>query len=102
MWNIFRKKIKNTNSNNDQENKNRDNDEKKGENSQKESMKMGMLERIAMKKIEKMSPQEREKMAREFFDPKNRDKMEKVLKYLKATGKVTDEQIDQARKKMNF
>ena len=102
MWNIFRKKSKNTKNDNDQKDKNRNNDEKKGENSQKESIKMGMLERIAMKRMEKMSPQEREKMAREFFDPKNKDKMEKVLKYLKSSGKVTDEQIDQARKRMEF
>jgi len=102
MWNIFRKKSKNINGDNSQENKNRKNDEKKEGNSQKESIKMGMLERVAMKKLERMSPQEREKMAREFFDPKNKDKMEKVLKYLKASGKVTDEQIDQARRRMGF
>lgn len=76
---------------------------KKGDgDSEKDSQKMGMMEKIAMKKLAKMSPQERDKMVREFLDPKNKDKIEKVMKYMKASGKVTEEQIEEVRKKMGF
>jgi len=58
-----------------------------------------MLQRIAMRKMEKMSPQEREKMMKEAFDPKNQDKMLKVLDAMKASGQITQEQYDMARRK---
>ena len=60
--------------------------------------KMGMLQAIAMKKMAKMSPQEREKMMKEAMKPENRDQIMKVMGMMKKTGQVSDEQIEQARK----
>ncbi len=60
--------------------------------------KMGMLQAIAMKKMAKMSPKEREKMMQEAMRPENKDKILGVMKAMKATGQVTDEQIEQAKK----
>ena len=67
-----------------------------------DTQKLGMLQRIAMRKMEKMSPQEREKMMKEAFDPKNRDKMLKVMDAMKASGQITQEQYDMAKQKMVF
>lgn len=66
------------------------------------TQKLGMLQRIAMRKMEKMSPQEREKMMKEAFDPKNHDKMLKVLDAMKASGQITQEQYDMAKQKMGI
>ena len=60
--------------------------------------KMGMLQALAMKKMAKMSPKEREKLMQEAMKPENRDKIMSVMKTMKATGQVTDEQIKQAKK----
>jgi hypothetical protein len=79
MWNPFKKNLD-------------------GDNTQK----LGMLQRIAMRKMEKMSPQEREKMMKEAFDPKNQDKMLKVLDAMKASGQITQEQYDMAKQKIGI
>jgi hypothetical protein len=80
MWNPFKKNLEN------------------GDNIQK----MGMLQRIAMKKLEKMSPKERESMMDEAFNPKNRDKMLKVLDTMLSTGQITQEQYDMAKEKIGL
>jgi hypothetical protein len=64
--------------------------------------KMGMLQRIAMKKLEKMSPQEREKMMQEVLSPKNHDKMLKVLDTMLSSGQITQEQYDAAKQRMGI
>ena len=80
MWNPFKKKSEN------------------GDDTQK----LGMLQRIAMRKMEKMSPQEREKMMKEAFNPKNKDKMLKVMDTMLASGQITQEQYDMAKQKMGL
>lgn len=80
MWNPFKKNSKNNDDN----------------------QKMGMLQRIAMKKIEKMSPQEREKMMQEVLSPKNHDKMLKVLDTMLSSRQITQEQYDVAKRKMGM
>lgn len=79
MWNPFGKK--NTNSDDDTS-----------------APKMGMMQALAMKKMAKMSPKEREKMMQEAMKPENRDQIMKVMKMMKKTGQVSDEQIEQAKK----
>lgn len=73
---------------------------KKNSSNGDDTQKMGMLGRIAMKKLEKMSPQEREKMMQEVLAPKNHDKMLKVLDTMLASGQITREQYDVAKEKM--
>jgi len=67
-----------------------------------DTQKMGMLQRIAMKKLEKMSPAEKEKMAKEAFKPENRDKILAVIEQMKKTGQLTDEQIEMAKNKLGL
>lgn len=80
MWNPFKKKTDD------------------GDNAQK----MGMLHRIAMKKLEKMNPAEREKMMQEAFNPKNQDKMLAVMDQMKASGQITEEQYNQAKQRLGI
>ncbi|KKR21606.1 MAG: hypothetical protein UT50_C0006G0020 [Candidatus Moranbacteria bacterium GW2011_GWA2_39_41] len=66
------------------------------------SPKMGMMQAMAMKKMAKMSPQERQKMMQEAMKPGNRDKIMGVMSAMKASGQVTDEQIAQAKKMLGM
>ncbi len=70
------------------------------------NQKMGMMQKIAMKKLEKMSPEEREKIMKKAMNPenvaKNKDKILASMEQMKASGQVTDEQIEIAKKKMGL
>jgi hypothetical protein len=85
MWNPFGKKNNNSSQNSSQ-------------GDETNAPKMGMLQALAMKRMAKMSPKEREKLMQEAMKPENRDKIMSVMKTMKATGQVTDEQIEQAKK----
>jgi len=61
-----------------------------------------MLAKIAMKKLEKMSPAEQQKMMQEAFKPENRDKMLVVMEQMVASGQITQEQYDMAKKKLGL
>jgi hypothetical protein len=61
----------------------------KKKNATDDPQKMGMLQRIAMKKLERMNPDEREKLL---------DAMEKM----KSSGQISDEQIALAKKKLGL
>jgi hypothetical protein len=82
MWNPFKK--------------NTGNDD--GEDKQK----MGMLQALAMKKMMKMSQQEREKLATEMMRPENQSKLLSAMEMMKKTGQITEEQIAEAKKKMGL
>ncbi|MDP1620622.1 MAG: hypothetical protein Q8M12_06540, partial [bacterium] len=84
MWNPFNKKKKNPIT---------------GEVEIEESApKMGMLQSLAMKRLAKMSPQERNKMMQEALKPENRGKIMDMMNAMKASGQVNDAQIEQAKK----
>ena len=78
MWNPFKKSI--------------------GDDKQK----MGMLSTLAMKKLEKMSPQERDKMAQEVMKPENRGKLLSAMEQLQKTGMINEEQIKLAKEKLGL
>lgn len=82
MWNPFKKKNKNG------------------------QPQMGMLQKLAMKKLEKMSPEQREKIMREAMAPenaaKNKDKILSAMEQMKASGQITNEQIEMAKKKLGL
>ena len=63
---------------------------------------MGMMAKIAMKRVEKMDPKEREKMMQKAFDPKNRDKMLSVMEQMKKSGQISEEQYRMAKEKLGF
>jgi len=66
------------------------------------SPKMGMLQAIAIKKMAKMSPQERQKMMQEAMKPENKDKMMVAIEQMKKMGMASEEQIEQAKKMLGL
>lgn len=96
MFGIFKKK-QNTTATDDAKN-----DAVSNDTAKKDAPKMGMLQAMAMKKIAKMSPQERQKMMQEAMQPKNRDKILGLMESMKASGQVSDEQIEQAKKMLGM
>lgn len=67
---------------------------------------MGFLQRLAMKKIEKMSPEERMKLAQKMITPenieKNKDKILAAMEQMKASGQISDAQIEEAKRKLGL
>ena len=93
MWNPFKK---DTQQNNTQTVSNKK-DEKKAEDN---SPKMNMLQRLAMKKMEKMSPQERMKMMQDFMKPENKGKLLSAMEMMRKTGQISEEQYNLAKQKL--
>jgi len=71
-----------------------------------DTQKMGMLQRLAMKKLEKMDPKEREKLMQKALSPeniaKNKDKILETMEQMKAAGQMTDEQMKIAKEKLGL
>lgn len=65
-------------------------------------MAMSMMQKVAMKKLQKMSPQEQQKMMREALNPKNKDKMLSVMEHMKKSGQITEEQYRMAKEKLGL
>lgn len=63
---------------------------------------MGMLQSLAMKKLAKMSPQEQQKMAADLMKPENRGKLLQAMEMMKKMGMASDEQLEEAKKKMGL
>lgn len=79
---------------------------KKKKEDENNPQKMGMLQRLAMKKIEKMDPKEREKLMQKALSPeniaKNKDKILETMQQMKASGQMTDEQMRMAKEKLGL
>lgn len=71
-----------------------------------DTQKMGMLQRLAMRKLEKMDPKEREKVMQKALSPeniaKNKDKILETMEQMKASGQMTDEQMRMAKEKLGL
>ena len=63
---------------------------------------MGFLQRLAMKKLEKMSPEQKNKLMRDVMKPKNMEKIQKVMEQMKSSGQFSEEQINEAKKKLRI
>lgn len=67
---------------------------------------MGMLQRLALKRLEKMDPKEREKLMQKALAPeniaKNKDKILETMEQMKASGQLTDEQLRMAKEKLGL
>jgi hypothetical protein len=101
MWNPFKK---NTGTNDDQSSgvvkaASAKVDDKKKED---DSPKMNMLQRLAMKRMERMSPQEKAKMMQEVLKPENKDKLLGAMEMMRKSGQITQEQYDMAKQKMDI
>lgn len=79
---------------------------KKKQDDENNPQKMGMLQRLAMRKLEKMDPKEREKVMQKALSPdniaKNKDKILATMEQMKASGQMTDEQIQMAKEKLGL
>ena len=79
--------------------------DKKNDDGQ-EKQKMGMLQRLAMKKVMSMDPKEREKLMQKALSPenieKNKDKILATMEQMKASGQLTDEQMKMAKEKLGL
>lgn len=80
--------------------------DKKNNDGESDIPKMGMLQRLAMRKLEKMDPKEREKLMQKALSPeniaKNKDKILATMEQMKASGQMTDEQIQMAKEKLGL
>ncbi|MFZ2188956.1 MAG: hypothetical protein WAV73_05350 [Candidatus Moraniibacteriota bacterium] len=97
MWNPFK--------NNQQSNASKVSDDAKGDADKKkedDSPKMNMLQRLAMKRMERMSPQEKAKMMQEVLKPENKDKLLGAMEMMRKSGQITQEQYDMAKQKMDI
>ena len=67
---------------------------------------MGMLQRMAMKKLEKMSPDEREKLMKKVMTPENISKNKKeilnTLEQMQKSGKMNSHQVFEAKKRLGL
>lgn len=90
MFNIFKKKSK---------------DEKKNKNPLNPEN-MGFMQRMAMKKLEKMSPDEREKLMKKVMTPdniqKNKADILKTLEQMQKSGQMNAHQVFEAKKRMGL
>lgn len=67
-----------------------------------DTQKMGMLQKLAMKKMMNMSLEERNKLTQDMMKPENKDKFLQVMEIMKKTGQITDEQIEEAKQKLGL
>ena len=89
MFNIFKKKDKDKKTDNPLDPQN-----------------MSFMQRMAMKKLEKMSPEEREKKIKKVMTPKNiqKNKAEilKTLEAMQKSGQMNSHQVFEAKKRLGL
>lgn len=92
MWNPFKKK----------------NDDQVAPSSANTSgtPKMGMLQRLAMKKLESMSPAEREKLMQKVLTPKNiakhKNEIVTAMDQMLASGQINRAQYEEGKKRLGL
>lgn len=62
--------------------------------------KLNFLQKAAMKKLEKMTPEERDKMIQDALKPENRQKLVEAMEKMKASGMVSKSQMEKVKKQM--
>jgi len=67
---------------------------------------MGFMQKIAMKKLEKMSPEEREKLMKKVMTPdniqKNKSDILKTLEQMEKSGQMNSHQVFEAKKRLGL
>lgn len=67
---------------------------------------MGMLQKMAMKKIMAMSPEEREKLMKKVMTPeniaKNKNELLQYLEQMERAGKMNKHQVFEAKKRLGL
>jgi len=79
---------------------------KKNNDGQLDKNQTGFLARMAMKKMEKMTPKQQMKLAQKMMTPenisKNKDKIMAVMEQMEASGQITHEQVETAKKQFGL
>ncbi len=81
---------------------------KKSQNSQNDDTapRLNMLQNLAMKKLERMSPRERESLAKKFLTPENIDKNKPqiiaMMEQMKKTGQISDAQFEEGKRRLGL
>ena len=72
----------------------------------KDPQDLNFLQRMALKRFERMNPEEKQKIANEMMKPeniaKNKDKIEKAIQMMKASGQINEQQAQEARKRLGL
>lgn len=67
---------------------------------------MGFVQRMAMKKLKKMSPEEREKLMKKVMTPeninKNREDILNTLEQMQKSGQMNSHQVFEAKKRLGL
>lgn len=67
---------------------------------------LSFMQRVAMKKLEKMSPEEREKIMKKALSPdniqKNKADILKTLEQMEKSGQMNSHQVFEAKKRMGL
>lgn len=86
--------------------RNEDKDKKKVPTDPYDMENMGMLQKMAMKKFMKMSPEEKEKVIKKVMEPKNIQKNKKelleMLEKMEKSGQMNKHQVFEAKKRMGL
>lgn len=79
---------------------------KSSEDDKKDPQKMGMLQRLAMKKLQSMSEKDRMKLMQKFVTPeniqKNKGQILQAMEAMKASGQINAQQLEEAKRKMGI
>ena len=75
---------------------------KKNQNNDAGEPKMGFMQRMAMKKLQNMSPEEREKMMQEAMKPENQEKLLKAMEKMANSGQISKKQVELAKKRLGL
>ncbi|MFA5777811.1 MAG: hypothetical protein WC906_05260 [Parcubacteria group bacterium] len=90
MWNPFKKTSSSNNGSDDKDN----------------TQNMGFVQRLAMKKMMSMSPEQREKMMKKIMTPenisKNKDKILEAMEQMKASGQMSASQVEEAKRRLGL
>jgi hypothetical protein len=109
MFNIFKKKKpvnKNTVSDNNKPVAvpatplESNNDEKSSVKDKVMGVGMNMMQKVAMKKLAKMSPQEQAKMMQDMLKPENKGQLLSAMEMMRKSGQITEQQYQEAKKRL--
>lgn len=102
MWNPFKKQQSNQTL---QQNSSKA-QSSKSDDSAPGMPKMNMLQRLAMKKLQSMSPAEQEKLMRKVLTPENVAKHKKeiiaALEHMRSSGQINDAQYQEGKKRLGL
>ena len=63
---------------------------------------MNMMQKVAMKKLAKMSPQEQAKMMQDMLKPENKGQLLSAMEMMRKSGQITEQQYQEAKKRLGI